>query len=262
MMNLRMPDKYYQAAIFLLLVSSVFIALPLFIHIGDTTTAACVIAGMVFIMTGIFIFTLSGGETMDPRLVGILTAQGCITLCRISSELGSHGNAHFVPPRFTGKSRVMQLNQGTKKDDGFKILVEKSVLKIDHWGFMMIPSCDLLIQDLKERNAMIIPDKPQEISVLLNEIICDIFDFASRVSATWDGNQLTITLHEYQFAESCQILTQNSPQCCKKNPCPVCSLCGVLIAEGMNEIVIVQQCSSVPSSQEVTLTFRIAPIAQ
>jgi hypothetical protein len=261
MMKLRMPDKYYRAAIILLLVSSIFIAIPLFIHIGDTTTAACVIAGMVFVMTGIFIFTLSGGEPMDPRLVGILTAQGSITLCRISSEVGIHGKAHFLPPRFTGKTRVMQLNQGSKPD-GYKIFSEKSVLKTDPWGFLTEPSCDLLIQDLKERNAMVIPDQPLELAVLLNETIGDIFDFAYRVSATWNGNQVTITLYEYQFIESCQILRQNSPHCCNKYPCPVCSLCGVLIAEGMNEIITVEQCSSGPSSRDVTITFLITTTVQ
>src|SRR5512145_1858127 len=125
-MKIRMPDKYYQAAIILLLGSSIFIALPLVIRIGDATAAALVLAGMGFVMAGSFVITLSGGEPMDPGIVGMLPVQGSITLCRISSELGIQGKAHFLPPRYTNAPGVMQLNPGTDYD-GTSLDAEKSV---------------------------------------------------------------------------------------------------------------------------------------
>lgn len=193
---------------------------------------------------------------MDPRVIGFFPAQGSLILCGILSDMRITGNAHFLPPRFTTNPRVLQLNP-CNEYDGSKILSEKSISTTDPRGFLTVPSCDLHVKELKQKNAMMIPELPEEITVLLNETIADIFEFASRVSATWSGNLVTITIYEYQFIESCQILTQNSPDCCKKSPCPVCSLCGVLIAEGMNEIIAVEQCSNTTPSRDVTITFRI-----
>jgi hypothetical protein len=253
-MKLRIPDKYYLTAIILLTFSSVFIALPLIIHIGDATTATFIFAGMVFVMTGSFVFMLSRGEPMDPRIVGLLPAQGSLTLCRISSDMDICGNAHFLPPRITNTARVMQLNPAAEYN-GSKIQSEKSVLETGFRGFLTIPSCDLLIQDLKERNEMVIPILPEELTVLLNEIIIDTFEFASRVSATWNDELITITLHDYQFIEGCRTLVKNNPQCCSRFPCPVCSLCGVIIAEGTDGIITLEHCIPDPSSRDVTITL-------
>lgn len=255
-MKVRLPDKYYLAALVLLLAASIFIALPLVIYVGDTTTAACVIAGLVCVMTGSFVLIISGGEPMDPRLVGMLPAQGSLTLCSISSDIGIYGKAHFLPQRFTGDTQVMQLNP-VYDYDGSSIPAGNALLKTGPQGFVTRPSCDLLIRDLKERNALVIPDQPGELTVLLSETIEDILDFASRVSVGWNGSRVTIILYNYLFIEGCQLIAQKAPQCCSKYPCPVCSLCGVLIAGGLNEVVALDQCTCVAPSRDVTITFLV-----
>lgn len=254
-MNLRMPDRYALAAVALILVGvSLFIALPLVTPLGDTTSAVGIIVGMVCVMVGSFILILSGGVPMDPRFVGILPAQGSLTLYRISSDRGIDGNAHFLPPRLTGKSRVIQLNPASEYD-GSQISTETSFLETNPRGFVTPPSCDLLVQDLKERHTMVIPEITEELTLLLNEVIEDSYDLASRVSVTWYGRWITITLHEYQFIESCRIIAKNSPQCCSRYPCPVCSLCAVLITEGLDEIIILEHCFPVYRSRDVTVTL-------
>lgn len=255
-MKFQLLDKYYVSAVILLLASFILIAIPLILNIGDTTTAACVIVGMVLVMTGSIILSLSGGEPMDPRLVGILSAQGSLTLCRISSDRGINGNAHFLPKRFTGEMRVMQLNP-VAENDGSRIPADTAFLETEPGSFITIPSGDLLIQELSARNAMAIPNKSEELTVLLKETIGDIFNFASRISTEWNRNRVTITLYDYQFIESCKILAQTSPQCCRKYPCPVCSLCGILIAEGMDTIIILERCSYAASSCDLIITFMI-----
>jgi len=65
---------------------------------------------MICLVTGIFILTFSGGEPIDPRLVGILPAQDLINICRIASDLGISGDSCFLPPRLTGETRVMLFN--------------------------------------------------------------------------------------------------------------------------------------------------------
>lgn len=198
---------------------------------------------------------------MDPGIVALLPAQGSITLCRISSELGIHGKAHLLPPQYTNAPRVMQLNPGTEYD-GTPLGTEKSVLETDPRGFLTIPSGDHLLTVLKKRNAMVIPHLPEELDTLLTETIADTLDLASRVSVSWCEGSITVTLYEYQLIEGCRMLAENSPQCCSSYPCPVCSLAGALIAEGINEVIIVEGCSFVPSVRDVTISFRKFPAEQ
>ena len=109
-MKIRMPDKYSIAAILLVVTAGVLIALAIFTDTGESTTIALVIPGMICAITGIFILTFSGDEPVDPRLIGILPAQGSINLSRIMNHFGIHGKAHFLPSPVTGETKVMQFN--------------------------------------------------------------------------------------------------------------------------------------------------------
>jgi hypothetical protein len=255
-MKLKLPNIYTAAAILLMAEAAAFVAIALNTNRGEFVTAAFVISGMICAITGIFVLTFSGGEPIDPRLVGVLPAQGCINLCRISSDLGITGNAYFLPGRITGQSRVMQFNP-TSPYDGSNISAERSFPKTGPEGLVTIPSCDPLIQDLKKRNSLIVPNNEEQVTQLLREVISDIFEFAPRVSATWHGRTVAITFHRYRFIAGCQVIAEESPGCCTRNPCPVCSLCGTLIAEGMGKVVTLKGCSISTSNKDIIMVFEI-----
>jgi hypothetical protein len=257
-MKLKLLNKYSAAGILLMAVAAVFIAIALTTNLGEFITAAFVICGMACAMTGIFILTFSGGEPMDPRLVGILPVQGCINLCRIASDLGINGNANFLPSRITGEARVMQFNP-TLPYKGDPVSAKGSFPKTGPAGIVTLPSCDPLIQDLRKRNALVIPNNEKELIQLLRETIGEIFEFAPRISARWHGSTVTITVHRYRFIAGCQFIAQESPGCCIRHPCPPCSLCGALLAEGTNKVVVLEQCSISSSSRDVNLVFLILP---
>ena len=163
-MMLNISDKYNAAALSLLAVSALFIAIALLLNLGALTTAALVMAGMVLAMVGIFTWAFSGTAPVDPDLVGILPAQGCINFCALTHNLGVQGNAFFLPPQYTGEPRVMQYNPTTTRE-GFEVLTGKkrttggSVQKPRSAGLVTQPSCDQLIRDLRQRNALIIPEQ-------------------------------------------------------------------------------------------------------
>jgi hypothetical protein len=264
-MMLKMPDKYNAAALSLLAVSALFITIALLFNLGDVTTAAFVMSGMVFAMVGIFTWAFSGTAPVDPELVGILPAQGCINFCALTHHLGIQGNAFFLPPQFTGEHRVMQFNP-TSTHEGFEVLAGMKVTnrgsfrKTGPAGLVTQPSCDQLIRDLRTRNALIIPEKEEELSSLLCEAVEDVFKFAQRISVTWGDSKVTITFHRYPFIYGCKKIAQESPACCVMSPCPACSLCGALIAEGSNRIVTLDRCSVSSSSEDVTAVFSIVPL--
>jgi hypothetical protein len=249
-------NKYSTAAILLFAVAAVFIDIALISKPGDITTAAFVISGMVLAITGIFTLTFSAGEPLDPRLLGILPAQGSINLYRITQHLGMHGNAYFLPPRVTGEAKVMQFNP-TSTYDGKQGSEKGPFREKGPAGLVITPSCDLLIQDLRKRNALVIPDNEEKLTQLLRETIEDVFKFAPQLSAKWSGSTVTITFHDYSSIDGCKVIAQESPDCCIMTPCPMCSLCGALIAEGRDRVVTLDQCTTSSSSRDVTAIFTI-----
>ena len=261
----KLRDKYNIATLSLLTLSALFITTALLLNLGPLTTAAFVMAGMVFAMVGIFTWAFSGTAQVDPDLVGILPAQGCINFCALSYNLGIKGNAFFLPPQYTGEPRVMQFNPTTTQE-GFEVLSGKkraageSIQKSGSNGLVTQPSCDQLIRDLRQRNALIIPEKEEELSTLLREACEDVFKFSQRISVTWGESKVTVTFHQYPFIYGCKKIAEESPDCCGISPCPPCSLCGALIAEGSERIVALDRCSASPLSGDVTAIFSIVPL--
>jgi hypothetical protein len=249
-------NKYSTAAILLFAVAAVFIDIALISNPGDITTAAFVISGMVCAMTGIFTLTFSAGEPVDPHLLGLLPAQGSINLCRIIHHLGMDGHAYFLPPRVTGETKVMQFNP-TSTYDGKQGSEKGSFREKGPAGLVSTPSCDLLIQDLRKRNNLVIPDNDENLTQLLRETIEDFYKFAPKLSARWNGSTVTITFHDYPSIDGCKIIAQGFPDCCSMSPCPMCSLCGALIAEGRDKIVALNECSMTSSSRDVTASFTL-----
>src|SRR5665647_1458093 len=232
-MNLHLPGKYFIAGLLLVATAAVLITIAFVTNRGDITSAAVVIAGMICAVTGIFILTFSGGEPIDPRLVGILPAQDLINVCRIASDLGITGNAYFLPPRVTGETRVMLFNP-VSTYQGYPARSGDSFPPSGPPGLVTVPSCDPLIRDLKLTNTLPKTVSKEEVTRLLRETISGIFEFAPGVSASWQENTVTVTFHGYRFIDGCQLIARESPHCCSMHPCPACSLCGASVSEGMD----------------------------
>ncbi|MGA2913724.1 MAG: hypothetical protein ABSE07_09445 [Methanoregula sp.] len=258
-MKLKKLDNYASAAMLLMAAAVTLVAAALVTNLGEFITAAFVISGTACALVGIFILTFTRGETVDPRTVGILTAQWCKNICQIESDLGITGNAYFLPPRITGESRVMQFNPSLTYS-GSNVSAKESFTKTGVGGLIITPACEPWIQDLRKRNALVIPDKEEELIILISETIGEIFEFASRVSGSWRDNTFTLTFHGYRFIDGCKAIAHESEEFCTMNPCPVCSLCGALIAEGTDKVVTVDQCSINGSSRDITAVFSMLPI--
>lgn len=252
-MKVKLLNKYSVAAMLCMAVAAGLVVIAIVTSPGEFITAAYVISGMVCAITGIFFLTFIGGEPVDPHFIGILPVQGCMNLCRIASDLGFHGNACFLPPRLTGEPRVMQFNPETTYNGGM-VPGKGSFSATGQKGLVTVPSCDPLVQDLRKRNGLVVPDSEENLTQLLQETAGEIFELAPKISVRWNGSRIVITLHRYRYIDGCRIIAQESGDCCRKTPCPACSLCGVLIAEGRDTAVMLEQCSVSPSHQDVVLT--------
>lgn len=253
-------NKYSIAGVLFLIAAAALITIALNIYFTEYIVAAFVISAMAMGMTGIFMLTFSGGEPVDPRLVGLLPAQGCMNLCRIASDLDIQGKAYFLPPRVTGDTRVMQFNPVSTYTGG-EVSAQTSFPKKGPAGLVTIPSGNPLFQELRKRNSLVIPENEEHLAQLIREAAREIFEFAPRVSASWNNDRITIIFHRYRFIAGCQYSAQESPGCCTRNPCPACSLCGIVITEGKNKVVCLEQCSVSASQQDVMIIYSIVPSA-
>jgi hypothetical protein len=249
-------NKYSVAAILLFGAATVYIAIALIANPYELTTSAFVIAASVCVMIGIFSLAFSAGDPVDPHLIGLLPAQGSLNINLLTKHLDHQGNAYFLPPRLTGHATTFQFNP-TSKYQRMEGSANGSFIKEGPPGLVTPPSCDLLIEDLRKRNTLVIPNKKEELTSLIRETIEDFFRFAPGVSVQWEKNKVTITFHDYPYIDGCKVIAQKSPKCCAMSPCPVCSLCGVLIAEGLEKGVKLDQCSVSASSKDITAVFSL-----
>jgi hypothetical protein len=269
-------DKYSAAMVLLLSAGVLFLAIPLFVRLGDLSNAVFVLAGLTCIMGGCFVLIFAGNEPFNPRHIGLFSPQGCMNLCRLAADYGVHGKAYFLPPHITGEARIMQFNPVSTHHWSVN-LFRKASEEGTTWseyslpprtsgearntqglpsGLVMIPLSNPLLLELLEQNALVIPDRMDKLNVLLSETISDVFEFAPNVSTLLDGNTVTITLHDFSFINGCVLIQSEEPQCCSRYPCPVCSLCGSLITECTNKVVTLEKCS-VTSPNDVTAVFYI-----
>jgi hypothetical protein len=245
-------EKYSTTFVLLMILASMFLAVPLLLNFGDFITAAFVIAGMTCAILGSFVFMFTGNEPVDPTLVALLPIQSCLNVRKMMLDIGVTGNAFFLPPTITGESRVMQFNS-LMKNSGSTVSAKESFT--EPWWNAIVPSSYPLMQLLRTRNALIIPDTPNELNTLFNETMNEIFEFTSHVSTEWNSEEkMTVTLHNYRFIEGCIYACNESPYGCSRYPCPACSLCGTLLAECTKKIIILEQCSAT-SSQDITAVF-------
>jgi len=253
---MTISNKYTIIAILFLVAADVFIVFALINNKGEFVTASFVISSLICVIIGIFSLTFSIGEPVDPRLLGLMPAMGSINFCHISQYLGISGNACFLPRNITGESHVMQFNPvSTYKEN--ERYPKGSFRKTGPAGIVTLPSCHLLIKDLTNRHSLVIPDNEEKLSQLIRETIEDIFKFTPRVSIKWSANSVIVTFEKYPSVYSCEVLAQTSSLCCSMNPCPMCSLCGVLISEGTKKILIFEKCSVSSSSQDVQAVFSV-----
>jgi hypothetical protein len=258
MMNLKKPDIYAIGSILLMAAAVVLFITGLVTSLGEFVTAAFVISGTACLLTGIFMFAFTRKETIEPRHLGTLAAQWCKNIGRIESDLGITGNAFFLPPRVTGEPQVMQFNPSLTYSGG-SVSAKEPFPKTGAAGLIITPNCEPWVQELRKRNDLEIPANEEELIILLNETLGEIFDFTSRVTGNHSDNTITLIFHGYRFIDGCKAIGQESEELCLMNPCPVCSFCASLIAQGMDRVITLDQCSTDPTTRDVTAVFSMLP---
>jgi hypothetical protein len=260
--GLKIPsmNPYYRASLVLISAAVVLVLVAVLTDRQDLTSGALVIAGLSCLLTGIFLATLSGAEPLDTRLFSLLPVQGCISLCRICSDLGISGNAVFLPASPGRNDRIMQfVPVSAYKGDDTLIRGDSFVTPPGPAGLLVIPSSAPLRLGLRERSQLGVPAGGAVLPDLFRETGVDLLEVADRVITKIDATTITVRMEEYRLIGGCRAMRQESPRCCLVSPCPVCSLFAVLAVEGTGRAVQVDQCTPGDGESSVTLVLTLVP---
>lgn len=253
-MNSPLSDRNYLSSFILIIVAASLLLVVAITDRRDISSAAMVISAMILFLTGIFLFTFAKKESIDDHISSLIPVQNQINVCRIASYLGIMGNAWYIPGDLTDDARCVQFMPVSTYQGG--ILESKSFVSGSAGTGMVIPPAgETLMSDLRQRSGLIIPNSMDEILLLLKEIGEELLEIAEDVQVHTTGDGISISLNNYLLIDGCRKVTCESPACCLMNPCPICSLFGMIIAEGLNQAVMIERCRPEKKDARVEILF-------
>ena len=257
-MKYRLPDRTVISTLILVLAAGILTGAVIMTDRRDLTSAAVVISALVLFLSGIFLFTFTKKESLDGRIASLIPIQGMINICRIAADLGITGNAWFLPGRITGETTVMQLMPVSLYKGGSLERGETFVSGPGETGILLPSSGEILMTELKTRFGLIIPDTEEELLSCIREAGEEFLEVADRIEASRSGDSIAITLHNYRLIDGCRRIGEVSPACCTMNPCPVCSLFAMILAEGKDNPVSVDRCRSELRQARVEILYTLS----
>ena len=159
-------NKYSIAAVLFLVAAAALIAIALNIYFGEFIIAAFIISAMALAMAGIFVLSFSGGEPVDPRFVGSPSCTGMYKSLQDSVRSGYSWQGLFSsPPRYR-RVPGYAVQPGLDSTREVKCLRRPHFPKTGPAGLVTIPSANPLVQELRKRNALVIPENEEHLSQL------------------------------------------------------------------------------------------------
>jgi len=181
---------------------------------------------------GVFLFALSGDESVDARLASRLSLQGISALGGIIRDLGGSGTAVFLPPDGDG-GKVMQF---IPTQPACRPLLGDGGGFSSHngnTGTLSHPLAASLLEDLKRDDALVLPSEYGPLKSAIQEVCEDLLLVADRVDVRREGGTVIVNLHNYLLFAGCASLREISPEFCMLSPCSICSLIACMLAEGL-----------------------------
>lgn len=257
---MRFPhmNPYYRAALVLCVTAVILVIVAVQTGRNDLVSAVLVLAALTCLLTGIFLSLLSTGDPVDSRYTSLLAVPGSISISRVAADLGIAGNACIVPKDRNGMKSTMQFIP-VSEYDGSPLPPDTYVATATATGLLTVPSGYHLLRRLENDDNLAVPGDIAAIGDLIKEVAVDVMEVADRVTVSEDDGIVTVTLAEYRFLPGCHAMAAESPKCCTTSPCPVCSLCACILAEGTGKVVRLERCTTGPGAGSVTAVFSLLP---
>jgi hypothetical protein len=249
-------DRYFLSSLALVALSVLFLVIITLTDRKDISSGMVIICATVLFLTGILIFTFSKPESLDNQYVSLLSVQGTVNLCQVAADLGIAGSACLLPVSLTGHRGVMQFMPVTDYSGG-GLTGDSFVSGPGGTGILVPHSGETLLNHLKKKNMVYIPDNRKDLSLLIGEIAEEILEAAESVRVSWSEDSVSIEVDGYCLADGCREISRLSPACCSMNPCPFCGMVAACITEGLDRPVRIDRCTPDLKNDDVHLRFTL-----
>ncbi|MCQ8893777.1 MAG: hypothetical protein NQU46_04005 [Methanolinea sp.] len=225
---------------------------------GDLTSATLFLCGFATFLAGIFMFSFSQAEPLDPRVASLLGVPGMVNQCRVCADLGVRGDAWFLPsPGGDGPIREFVPVGGNDLPGS---LPDFSFVTGDGAkGVLFVPAASALLDYSEKELSLSIPSTEREVISAVRELCEDALELADRVEIVRDGDTLVMSVRGYRLSAGCRVIAGQSPKCCSMHPCGICSLVACILARGLNIPWQAAHVSLDEGKNTITVIYRSLP---
>jgi hypothetical protein len=233
-----MKQRYFDIQVvnglLLFVAAGVLISMSYIVHRGDLSTAVLIVSGVGCFLLGIVMFTVSGGERINPRMVSLLPVQSSINICRIAGDLGLKGTAQVIPSAGGGTTPIQFNPAGAFSQ--LPDIRDASFSLSAPWGMSIIPSGYPLLKELQQKYDWSPTPDTGHLITGLKEVSEDVYQFTRLATVTWNESLIMIVLKDFRYIDCCnEIKSSSSSVCCRICPCPICSLFACMVAESLRK---------------------------
>lgn len=253
-MKIWTNDRNVISSLFLVITAAAILIFAYTTNRNDLTTGLVIISAIILFLTGVFQYSMAKINLVDSQISSLHHVQGTINLCKIATDMGINGHAIFIPKIIHEKSGVKQFIPVSEYKKG-ELYGDSFVSGSAGTGILISPQGEPLMDYLKTHSHLQLPHAEKEIFTLIQETLVDTLELAEKIDILKSEDGFLIAMNEYQLITGCVAIREESPVCCQMNPCPVCSLLGMILAEGLNHTIKVERCYPNKKKNSVEIHF-------
>jgi len=233
-----------RTALILIGIAVLVLAVLLLTDRGDLTSATLVLVAFACFITGLFLFSFRREQRIGQQPAALMAVPYTNTLSRILADLGVTGPAQFIPVTNDGTfpAPVMQYNPVSGSDLPDR-LIEDLTFQTDggHQGVLTVPSGIPLLSMMERERSLSLPSTGPELLEAIREVNQDLLELTPKATVTQSGSEIVLSLQDFRLIDGCKAAQDESPENCITAPCPVCSLAGIMVAQGLRKPCSIEQ---------------------
>jgi hypothetical protein len=247
-MRTRGTRAFHAAALLLMASAVALLAYALFTEHEEFIHTVMLLYGISAMTGGIFILSFSKWDPIDPRVAGLLPAQGTANLNALYRAMGATGNARFVPS--SDGSTVSQRMPISGSHAPFRGTDGGSEISAVPLGYP-------LLAQLQGEYPFLVTSDERGLLWAVKKVNEEILEVAENTQVKKDGDTVRVRLNGYRLMDGCTAIRGKSIDSCTLCPCPVCSLTACMLAKGFGRPVNIEQAVADERRRSITLTFSL-----
>jgi len=224
------------ASIALSLLGIVVLVLWILTSDGSMMSSLLAMTGSTFIAIAVLMSLLTPNRYLRNEVYEAMCISDVVSINRILSSLLISSRGIYLPAKMAGSTKLFiplsdnspAVELRTHREDVFNI----SGRKIN--GLVIDPPGQGLFRYVQSIGALFTSEGLEN---EIKDVLENNLELASKVSVKTGGNTVTISMSNIACSNMCEAIRRDHPEICTRTGCPICSLAGCMVADGMGKKV-------------------------